>query len=94
MIQSTPSDKQVITWFDTLSNWGRWGKDDLLGTLNLITPEKRRQAATLVKEGVNISCGLPIRFGEHNLDDKWPEPRRFINNLPGREHAVAFPMGF
>ena len=26
-----------------LSNWGRWGKDDQLGTLNLITPAKRKQ---------------------------------------------------
>ena len=24
-----------------LSNWGRWGDDDALGTLNLITPERR-----------------------------------------------------
>jgi kynurenine formamidase len=39
----------------SLSNWGRWGKDDQLGALNLITPEKRRQAAALVKEGVIVS---------------------------------------
>ena len=39
----------------TLSNWGRWGKDDQLGALNLITPEKRRQAAALVREGVSVS---------------------------------------
>ena len=38
-----------------LSNWGRWGKDDQLGTMNLITPEKRRQAYRLVKEGVTVS---------------------------------------
>lgn len=38
-----------------LSNWGRWGKDDQLGTLNLITPQKRKQAAALVKEGVSVS---------------------------------------
>jgi hypothetical protein len=38
-----------------LSNWGRWGKDDQLGTLNLITPEKRQQAAKLVKRGVSVS---------------------------------------
>ena len=30
---------------------GSVGEDDQLGTLNLITPEKRRQAAALVKEG-------------------------------------------
>ena len=38
-----------------LSNWGRWGKDDQLGALNLITPAKRKQAAALVKEGVAVS---------------------------------------
>jgi kynurenine formamidase len=42
-------------WQTELSNWGRWGKDDELGTLNLITPAKRKQAAALVKEGVTVS---------------------------------------
>ena len=39
--------------FDALfkknNNWGRWGKDDAMGTLNLITEAKRKQAASLVK---------------------------------------------
>lgn len=34
-----------------VSNWGRWGPEDQLGALNLITPEKRRSAATLVRLG-------------------------------------------
>ena len=38
-----------------LSNWGRWGKDDQLGALNLITPAKRKQAAALVRDGVAVS---------------------------------------
>jgi kynurenine formamidase len=38
-----------------LSNWGRWGKDDQRGTLNLITPAKRKQAASLVREGISVS---------------------------------------
>src|SRR5262245_2134152 len=42
-------------WKKDLSNWGRWGKDDEIGTLNLITPEKRKQAAGLVKEGFSVS---------------------------------------
>src|SRR5262245_64985433 len=42
-------------WQKELSNWGRWGKEDELGTLNLITPAKRKQAAALVKDGVSIS---------------------------------------
>jgi len=44
----------------TLSNWGRWGKEDQLGTLNLITPEKRKQAAALVKDGISLSLAHPV----------------------------------
>ena len=40
---------------EELSNWGRWGREDQIGALNLITPEKRLQAAKLVKEGISIS---------------------------------------
>src|SRR5262249_32289347 len=44
----------------SLSNWGRWGDKDELGTLNLITPEKRKQAAQLVKEGVTVSMAHDV----------------------------------
>jgi kynurenine formamidase len=49
------TEAQYEAWQTELSNWGRWGKDDELGTLNLITPAKRRAAMALVKEGVPIS---------------------------------------
>ena len=42
-------------WKTELSNWGRWGKDDEIGALNLITPAKRRQAAALVRDGITVS---------------------------------------
>jgi kynurenine formamidase len=45
----------VDRWMTELSNWGRWGKDDQLGALNLITPAKRKSAASLVKEGYSVS---------------------------------------
>ena len=45
----------IDRWMTELSNWGRWGKDDEMGALNLITPQKRRQAAALVREGVTVS---------------------------------------
>ena len=41
--------------FKQVSNWGRWGKDDQLGAANLIDDVKRRQAATLVKNGISVS---------------------------------------
>lgn len=42
-------------WMKELSNWGRWGKADEIGTLNLITPATRLAAARLVREGVAVS---------------------------------------
>ncbi|SES09089.1 Putative cyclase [Lentzea xinjiangensis] len=42
------------------SNWGRWGEDDRLGTLNHLTPDKRRQGAALVRRGDSFSLSLPF----------------------------------
>jgi kynurenine formamidase len=58
-------------WMTELSNWGRWGKDDQLGTLNLITPAKRRQAAALVKEGYSISLAHDVLM-EKAVDNESP----------------------
>src|SRR5262245_32563807 len=49
------SQEQLDKWKTELSNWGRWGKDDQKGTLNLLTAAKRKQAAALVKEGFAVS---------------------------------------
>src|ERR1700722_1840582 len=62
----TPAPKRIVTpeeyerWKKELSNWGRWGKDDQIGALNLITPAKRKQAAALVKEGVPVSMAADL----------------------------------
>ena len=45
----------VAEWMDELSNWGRWGDDDQLGTLNLITAEKRQAATRLARSGTSVS---------------------------------------
>jgi kynurenine formamidase len=47
--------QQVDRWMKELSNWGRWGKDDQLGAMNLVTDAKRRQAITLAKTGTVVS---------------------------------------
>ena len=41
-----------------VSNWGRWGTEDELGTLNFITPEVVQRASRTVKRGVVFSLGL------------------------------------
>lgn len=43
----------------TTRNWGRWGDDDEIGTVNLITPDKRLEAAGLVQSGQVISLSRP-----------------------------------
>src|SRR5919106_377030 len=49
------SQAEYDRWKKELSNWGRWGKDDEMGALNLITPAKRKAAAALVREGLPVS---------------------------------------
>ena len=43
---------------DDVRNWGRWGDDDELGTLNFITPEKIAQAAATVQHGKVFPLGV------------------------------------
>ncbi len=43
-----------------LSNWGRWGKDDHIGTLNHVTPEDIAKAASLIKTGKVFALGIPL----------------------------------
>ena len=45
----------VDEWMAELSNWGRWGDDDQLGTINLITPKARQRALALATTGVSVS---------------------------------------
>jgi kynurenine formamidase len=47
---------------DRVRNWGRWGEDDEIGTLNLITAEKVRSGAALAVEGKVFPLG--ISFGD------------------------------
>lgn len=43
---------------EAVRNWGRWGDDDELGTLNLITPDKVAAAAALVRHGKVFPLGV------------------------------------
>ena len=45
----------VEQWMTEFSNWGRWGEADEVGATNLITAEKRVQAASLVRQGISVS---------------------------------------
>lgn len=53
-----------------LSNWGRWGPDDQLGTVNFITAEKVRAASNLIRSGRVFSLSIP-------LDQSGPQAGRY-----------------
>ena len=43
-----------------LSNWGRWGSDDQIGTLNLVRPEHIVAAAAQVHRGKVFQLSIPV----------------------------------
>lgn len=82
---------------DEYRNWGRWGDDDELGTLNHISPEKVVESAGLVRQGKVFSLQLP-------LDGNGPQTGAFGRVNPihqmvatGTDHAEGtqdWPMGW
>jgi kynurenine formamidase len=58
-------------------NWGRWGDDDEIGTLNLITDDVVRAAAAEIKTGTRLALGLP-------MDDHGPQ----TGAIPGRDNPT------
>jgi hypothetical protein len=85
------SEAQYEVWQSELSNWGRWGKDDQLGTLNLITPAKRMAALALVKEGVPVSLSVNT-FTEKATDVPCPAEWAMTSaTQTGATDRVAFP---
>lgn len=74
--QPTATEADVNEWMESLSNWGRWGEDDQLGAINLITPETRLAAAKLVTSGVSVSLARDVEK-EEAVDN----PRPFLHKM-------------
>jgi hypothetical protein len=55
-----PADNIVDEAAAKFSNWGRWGEDDELGTVNFVTPEIVAQASSLVRKGKTFSLAIPV----------------------------------
>ncbi|MBI2687253.1 MAG: cyclase family protein [Acidobacteria bacterium] len=72
------AQQTIDTWMKELSNWGRWGAKDQLGTVNLITPQVRRRAAALVKEGVSVSLSRDAD-SVRAIDNSRPFKREMIS---------------
>ena len=66
--EPTPTREEALSYLRERRNWERWGADDQRGAINLITPEKRIRAASLVRSGrsVSLSRDLPTVPGRGN----------------------------
>lgn len=84
------SQEQFERWQQEISNWGRWGPDDEMGTLNLITPEKRKEAAKLVQSGITVSLARNADT-EESVDNPCPVEWEMVNASPrGASDRIAY----
>ena len=56
----TVGKKAIAQASEKLRNWGRWGADDQIGTLNHIKPEDIVKAAALIRTGKVFALGIPL----------------------------------
>jgi kynurenine formamidase len=91
-----------------VSNWGRWGADDVLGTLNFLDEGKRREGAALVRRGAAFS--LAQRFDGDGPQKGWRRrtnpvhtmlssgldaefgPEEFPHGLAGADDVIHMPL--
>jgi kynurenine formamidase len=96
-VSQGPTSRPLVTqaqyerWQVELSNWGRWGKDDEMGTLNLITPAKRKAAAAMVREGFPVSLASNAST-ERGVDVPCPVEWAMVTaSEAGATDRVAYP---
>ena len=65
---ATLTDADIEALIPRISNWGRWGADDDVGTLNLLTPDRRREAAKLVRSGEAVSMARLVDLGDGSVE--------------------------
>ena len=105
----TPTAEQAIAAAAArYRNWGRWGPDDRLGTVNFIDEAKRRQAATLVRRGVSISLSQsfdtdgpqkgwrrrtnPVHTMTDTGTDAAAGKQGFPHGIGGADDVIAMPL--
>ncbi|MET7422162.1 cyclase family protein [Dactylosporangium sp. NPDC005555] len=84
-------------YIDKCSNWGRWGDEDELGTLNHVGPEQVRHAASLVEHGLRVSVSLPYDQRGPQTGTLRANPRN-VMTATGADHVAGaqeiLPAGF
>jgi kynurenine formamidase len=63
-VQHDSTPQEFVRLMKQLSNWNRWGADDQMGAVNLITPARRRAALRTVREGASFSMARNAEIKE------------------------------
>ena len=79
--RTVPTVEEYRAYRERFSNWGRWGQEDQLGTLNFITDETRRSAAALVREGRSVSLARPLATAQVLSGHRNPTPADHRMNI-------------
>ncbi|MFT4081547.1 MAG: iron-containing alcohol dehydrogenase [Nocardioides sp.] len=79
---AAPMDAATLA--ESVSNAGRWGADDELGTLNYITPQKTIAAAALIRSGRVVATGHDFSFGSTAH-----KPRPSVHRMLWRESGTT-----
>src|SRR6185437_9202737 len=86
----------VLAFHQSLSNWGRWGEEDQLGALNLITPEVTAAAAATVRRGRRVSCARTLDTVP-SADNPQPVAHHMTGTFTegmGADYLAISPHGF
>jgi kynurenine formamidase len=99
---------EIAARSEAFRNWGRWGDDDVLGTLNFIDEAKRVEAAALVATGrvVSLSQAFDTNGPQkgwrrrtnpvHTMTDTGTDAERgsqgFPHGIGGADDVIAMPL--
>lgn len=107
-LDRTDPEGEIARATEAYRNWGRWGAEDVLGTLNFIDEAKRRAAAALVSQGRVISLSQSFDMNGpqkgwrrrtnpvHTMLDTGTDAERGIQGFPhglgGADDVIAMPL--
>lgn len=103
-----PIEEELAKARSAYRNWGRWGEDDVLGTLNFIDDAIRAHAAGLVRRGRSFSLSQefnergpqrgfrgrinPVHYMKDTGSDAAAGTQGFPHGFGGADDHVVMPL--
>ncbi|SOD97953.1 cyclase family protein [Blastococcus haudaquaticus] len=107
-LDRTDPESAIAAAAKRCSNWGRWGADDVIGTMNFLDDAKRVEGAALVRRGASFSLsqsfdtdgpqkGWRRRTNPvHTMTDTGTDAERgnqgFPHGIGGADDVIAMPL--